>query len=81
MWRKIWISLFLLVLLILPAAADTNEDINDVLSNVQIVTPSLLNMVTASLPGFIVIGVLTVITMFFGNLKGAIFRFMRRPKW
>lgn len=81
MWRKIGISLFLLVLLILPAAADTNEDINDVLSNVQIVTPSLLNMVTASLPGFIVIGVLTVITMFFGNLKGAIFRFMRRPKW
>lgn len=81
MLKKIGISLFLLVLLTLPAAADPNEDINDVLSNVQIVTPSLLNMVTASLPGFIVIGVLTVITMFFGNLKWAIFRFMRRPKW
>lgn len=81
MMKKIVLSLFLLAMLILPAAADAQEDINDLMGNVQVITPSLLNMVTASLPGFIVIGVLTVIVMFFGNLKGAIFRFMRRPKW
>ena len=81
MMLKIILSLSLLAMIIFPAAAHPQSDINDILGNVQIITPSLLNMVTASLPGFIVIGVLTVITMFFGNLKGAIFRFMRRPKW
>lgn len=57
------------------------DDLGGLLGNVQIITPSMLNMVSASLPGFVVIGVLTVIVMFFANLKGAIFRVMRRPKW
>jgi hypothetical protein len=81
MMKKIIFSLFLLVLLILPAAADEQPYINDVFEGMEVMTPSLINMVTASLPGFVLIGVLTVIVMFFGNLKGAIFRFMRRPKW
>lgn len=59
----------------------TQEDINEVLAHVQLITPNLLNIVIASVPGFFLIAIVGVVVMFFGNLKGVLFRLLRRRKW
>jgi PKD repeat protein len=64
-----------------PATTAIPESLDEIMQHVQEILPNFINMVSASISGFLIIGVVMVVIGLFANLKGVLFRLLRRRKW
>jgi PKD repeat protein len=68
----------------IPTTAHTTavpESLEETMGHVQTILPNFINMVSAAIPGFLVIGVVMVVIGLFSNLKGVMNNLLRRRKW
>lgn len=64
-----------------PTTTAVPESLDETMAHVQELLPNFINMVSSALSGFLIIGVVMVVIGLFANLKGVLFRLLRRRKW